>query len=149
LEQHRTWIWLLYVPFPISLVEFLTATSAFQFNMIIYAGYAVLLIVAILLKWIRRDLKHYHPLRLFITAFLVGLGTILLLVATTTLDDYAIVKAVWNDNALLARIVAYGTVTIGASLGVWLCTLGVHRVQILLGPSIPAEFDSSGRRSRA
>ena len=78
LEQHRLWIWLLYIPLPVSLVEFLSATPAFQFNMMIYVGYAVLLIIVIVLKWIRRDFKHYRPLRLFISAFLVGIGTILL-----------------------------------------------------------------------
>ncbi len=149
LEQHRFWLWLLYLPFPVSLVEFLFAIPDTQLNMVIYVGYAALLNSVILLKWIRRDLKHYRPLRLFISAFLVGLGIILLLVVPNTFDDYATVKAVWNGNGLLARIVSYGTVTIGASLGVWLCTLGVHRVQLLLGPSIPAEFDSTGQRSWA
>jgi tRNA A-37 threonylcarbamoyl transferase component Bud32 len=148
LEQHRLWIWLLYIPLPVSLVEYLFDIPASQFNMVIYAGYAVLLNVVILLKWIRRDLKRYRPLRLFISAFLIGLATILLLVVTTTFDDYATVKTVWNGNGLLARIVTYGTASIGAGLGVWLCTLGVHRVQLLLGPSIPTEFDSTGQRSQ-
>jgi hypothetical protein len=149
LEQHRLWIWLLYIPFPVSLAEFLLAIAPAQFNIIVYVGYAALLNVVIMLKWIRRDLKHYRPLRLLISASLVGLGIMLLLVVTNTFDDYATVKAVWNGNGLLARLVSYGAVTIGASLATWLCTLGVHRLQLLLGPSISAEFDAAGQRSRA
>ena len=146
-EQHPRRLWLIYLPFPIALTEFLLGSWGFdRFNVIIYLAYALLIIAAIWFKWARQDLKRYPSLRLLLVVWCIASVTIFLGESLAAFDDYTIVKALWGGNGLVLLAVDYGLITLGSTISVLFGTLGIHRVQKVIGRTVSspsAQFPSA------
>jgi hypothetical protein len=140
LRDHPKMIWWLYLPLPLGLVEFLLGVPGFdRLNLVVYAAYSLLNLGAVIMKWGRHDLKRFRPMWLLLAAWFVASVTSLLGEALATFDDYTIVRTLWGGNGLLLLAVDYGVITLGSFLAIVLGTLGLHRVQMLLGHAVKTE----------
>ena len=83
-------------------------------------------------------------LRTLLWAALLAGITALLSEAVSAFDDYETVKTIWNGNGLATDLVSYGVVTVGATVAILLATFGFHRVQQLLGRSLPPSSAAIG-----
>ncbi len=142
----RNRLWLLYLPLPIGFIEFVLGTEIFgRFNVAIYASYSIVLIGAIMLKWVGQDLKRYRPLRLLIGSLLLASSAALLGEAIMAFDDYETVQRLWNGNGLILQVTCFSVIAMGTTLAVLLGTIGFHRVQLLLGRSSWVAPESAGK----
>jgi hypothetical protein len=140
-QDHPRHIWLIYLPVSVGLIEFLIGVgSVFNgFNLAIYSFYGVLLVVALIFKWWRRDLKRYRALWLLLMPWIAVIIGVPIVQALYVFDDYSHIKAWWGGSGILMIMVNYG-ITIGVSIFcVIVGTLGVHRVQRMIGRSVEAE----------
>ena len=139
LEDHRRILLLLYLPVPVGLIEFLLGHAllyALGFDLVIYAAYSILILAAIILKWVRNDLRHYRGLRWLISM----LATISLIAVLATIiftyDDIETVRTFWGGNGLNLYYAAYGVIVVGSIVAVLLGVIGYHKLQTQIGPSL-------------
>jgi hypothetical protein len=147
IEQRGWTLRWLYLPVLLALVEFAMGRHALSFiwiNLIFYAVYVVAIVAALIFKWGRREVKRYPRLWLLIamliTASLVSVVAVLLF----AYSDFETVKTFWGGNGLNLYAVAYGLITIGSTIAILFGTLGYHRVQRQLGPSLVNTDSQSG-----
>ncbi len=128
----------LYLPLAFGLIQFLLGDplrfGGFEVNLVIYIVYAVVLTLAIIFKWGRRDLKRYPGLWGFISIILASNAAAVVGTVFLELPAEAVFSVFGNGyNRLLA---GYGVIFGGVTVGIILSTVGYHLVQRQLGYSL-------------
>jgi hypothetical protein len=148
LERYPRRIWWLYLPVPLGVIEFLIGSSFLvgpvPFDLFIYITYAIILTVAIILKWGGRDLRRYPGLWGMVV--LIIASNIAAIVATVIfrLDAQTVLSTF--GNGLNRWIAAYGSIFVSILIGVICSPIGYHLVQKQLGYSVVTQLSQRGEK---
>jgi len=144
-ERHPRRLLLLYAALPFGVIQFLLGSpliiGGFEANLVLYVIYAVALTAAIVLKWGRRDIRHYPGLW-GIVAIIIA-SNIAAVTATFLfgLDGQTILRVF--GNGLNHMLIAYGSIFVSVLVGVILAPIGYHLVQRQLGLSLVTQDSQS------
>jgi serine/threonine protein kinase len=138
IEKYPNRLGWLYLPLAFGLVQFLLGDSlrinGFEANLAIYITYAVILTLAIIFKWGRRDLKRYPGLWGIISIILASNAAAVIGTVFLEMPADAVFKIFGNGYTRL--LAGYGVIFGGVAVGIVLSSLGYHLVQRQLGYSL-------------
>jgi hypothetical protein len=142
-------LWLLYAPTLLGVVEFMLGVDwidTLNLNLIFYVVLTVALLLAVVLKWARRDLRFFPRLKFMIAMFGCDAVGVLLSALCFAFDDYHTVQTFWAGNGFNLYATAYAVLIIAATIGIVFGLYGYHQIQLAMGPSLLETSNSTGRR---
>ncbi|HLY28400.1 MAG TPA: hypothetical protein VKQ72_18775, partial [Aggregatilineales bacterium] len=149
-SRHPRLPWLLYLPVIAAMLEFLLAAdlprvaglSITTFNYILYA---LGILVVLVLKWLRRDVKKYPGLWWFIISFSM-------VVELTLVDNlffsrtYGLGRQVFGTDSWVTLLNPVH-IALAVAISMVLATIGYHRVQKVMGETLSYVQMSSSKES--
>lgn len=137
--EKRQWVFgLLFVSLIGPIIEFMIGhgipeSSTLQIQFFSYIGFTVVILGAIIFKWIVRDVRHYRSLWIMI----VGVVLIPLIALISTLISSANFQSVHTlpDGFISLIILSRLILSVGASIGIIFAGIGYNRVQRQMGVS--------------
>lgn len=139
LPKLRVVLWLLYAPTLLGAIEFMLGVDwidTLNLNLIFYTVLTVALLLAVLLKWARRDLRFFPRLKYMIGMFGCIAVAVLLSALFFAFDDYHTVQTFWAGNGFNLYAAGYAVLIIGATVGIVFGLYGYHQIQLAMGPSL-------------
>jgi len=139
LTRNRRLIWLLYAPLIGPLIEFVIGTpislpfAGLHLGGLAYLVFGILILPALYVKWIRRDLKRYPDLRWLIGAFLI-VPVITIIASAVELLNWPTIRATFG-SAVGPELINDAIYFVGATAVVALVWFGFQQVQMQIGPS--------------
>jgi eukaryotic-like serine/threonine-protein kinase len=147
LQRHPRHVWLLYLPLPLALFQFLTGwqfrIGNFDANYFVYAIYIGALITADIFKGLLRDTRRYPSswwlmFAKWVMASTGGLAVFLALQRTSSQRML--------PNAQDMVLLLYISLAVGTSIFVLFYVIGFHRLQRSIGPSLVTQDSRFGSR---
>jgi hypothetical protein len=149
LKKHPNLVWLLYIPLINALIEFMTGQSfppgaRINFSVIDYPLYSLGILLVLIFKWLRKDVRQYKSLWWFISGFsLIILATVL--DSTLYNRTYPLAMNVFK-SANVVNVVSSLQLGISIAIVMLIVSYGYHRVQLTMGETLSYEQVSNSRR---
>jgi hypothetical protein len=144
-------VWWLYAPCLVPLVEFIIGSdlwASFNINLLIYCVYGLAILLIIVVKWGRRDLKHYPGLSWLVGMFVLMVITVVISAFFFAITDFDNVKTLFG-NAVNEYNWIFVVIIVGSAVAVVMGVIGYHKVQLQLGPSLIMQDTRSGKLAPA
>jgi hypothetical protein len=132
--RHPSRIWWMYSPFIIAMILFLTNSTVTIITLVVCGSYGIAILLAIVLKWVRVDVKYYPPMKWLIGMFVALVVMVIAAIVMINLANGSIPGA--GPNRQYLWVVRDGLVSIGSVVIAVMGIIGYHRTQRQLGPSI-------------